>query len=65
MDKQSGANHFIDNTEACVAKVHEKTAGLKLRVLWRLQELFKWDLQGQCDAGVEFYTTIETVYDNY
>ncbi len=60
------ANRFVDETEAGVIKVNEKTTGLELHVPFggmkgSSNELYR----EQGDAGLEFYTTSKTVYMNY
>ena len=65
-DSHTEANRFIDDIEAGVAKVNEKTTGLELHVpfggfKWSSAET--WREQG--DAGLEFYTIEKTVYDGY
>jgi len=60
------ANRFIDEIEAGVAKVNDKTTGLELHVPFggfKNSSSETWREQG--DAGIEFYTIEKTVYDNY
>ncbi len=60
------ANRFIDEAEAGVVKVNEKTTGLELHVPFggfKRSSSETWREQG--DAGLEFYTIEKTVYDNY
>lgn len=65
-DDHTEANQFIDEAEAGVVKVNEKTTGLELHVPFggfKRSSSETWREQG--DAGVEFYTIEKTVYDNY
>ena len=60
------ANRFIDEAEAGVVKVNEKTTGLELHVPFggfKRSSSETWREQG--DAGLDFYTIEKTVYDNY
>jgi len=60
------ANRFIEETEAGVAKVNEKTTGLELHVPFggfKNSSSETWREQG--DAGVDFYTIDKTVYENF
>jgi aldehyde dehydrogenase (NAD+) len=60
------ANRFVDEVEAGVVKVNEKTTGLELHVPFggtKNSSSETWREQG--DAGLEFYTTTKTVYLNY
>ncbi|WP_416841800.1 aldehyde dehydrogenase family protein [Haloferax sp. DFSO52] len=62
----SEANRFIDDIEAGVVKVNEKTTGLELHVPFggfKRSSSETWREQG--DAGIDFYTIEKTVYDNY
>jgi len=64
-DDHTEANRFIDEAEAGVVKVNEKT-GLELHVPFggfKRSSSETWREQG--DAGMEFYTIEKTVYDNY
>ncbi|MCD2201451.1 aldehyde dehydrogenase family protein [Halobacterium sp. KA-4] len=65
-DDHTEANRFIDEAEAGVVKVNEKTTGLELHVPFggfKRSSSETWREQG--DAGLEFYTIEKTVYDNY
>lgn len=65
-DNHTEANRFIDEIEAGVAKVNEKTTGLELHVPFggfKRSSSETWREQG--DAGLSFYTIEKTVYDNY
>jgi len=65
-DDHTEANRFIDEAEAGVVKVNEKTTGLELHVPFggfKRSSSETWREQG--DAGMEFYTIEKTVYDNY
>lgn len=60
------ANRFIDEVESGVVKVNEKTTGLELHVPFggvKRSSSETWREQG--DAGLDFYTIEQTVYDNY
>jgi len=62
----SQANRFIDESEAGVVKVNEKTTGLELHVPFggfKRSSSETWREQG--DAGIDFYTISKTVYENY
>jgi len=65
-DDHTEANRFIDEAEAGVVKVNEKTTGLELHVPFggfKRSSSETWREQG--DEGLEFYTIEKTVYDNY
>ncbi|ESP89369.1 aldehyde dehydrogenase family protein, partial [Candidatus Halobonum tyrrellensis] len=65
-DDHTEANRFIDDIEAGVAKVNEKTTGLELHVPFggfKRSSSETWREQG--DEGLEFYTIEKTVYDGY
>ena len=65
-DDHTEANRFIDEAEAGVVKVNEKTTGLELHVPFggfKRSSSETWREQG--DAGLDFYTIEKTVYDNY
>jgi len=60
------ANRFIEESESGVAKVNDKTTGLELHVPfggYKRSSTNTYREQG--DAGIDFYTSIKTVYDNY
>ncbi|MFB6228959.1 MAG: aldehyde dehydrogenase family protein [Halobacteriales archaeon] len=60
------ANRFIEESESGVAKVNDKTTGLELHVPfggYKRSSTNTYREQG--DAGIEFYTSIKTVYDNF
>jgi aldehyde dehydrogenase (NAD+) len=62
----SEANRFVEEVEAGVVKVNEKTTGLELHVPFggfQHSSSESWREQG--DAGLDFYTIEKTVYDNY
>jgi aldehyde dehydrogenase (NAD+) len=65
-DDNSDVNRFIDAVDAGVPKINEKTTGLELHVPFggakrSSSETYK----EQGEDGIEFYTKIKTVYDNY
>ncbi|SIR75056.1 2,5-dioxopentanoate dehydrogenase [Haladaptatus litoreus] len=60
------ANRFIDEVEAGVVKVNDKTTGLELHVPFggfKRSSSETWREQG--DSGLDFYTIEKTVYDSY
>jgi aldehyde dehydrogenase (NAD+) len=60
------ANRFVDEIEAGVAKINEKTTGLELHVPFGgFKRSSTETFREQGDAGLEFYTLSKTVYDNY
>ena len=65
-DDLGEANRFVDEVEAGVAKVNEKTTGLELHVPFggvKGSSSETWREQG--DAALDFYTISKTVYLNY
>ncbi|WP_227357115.1 aldehyde dehydrogenase family protein [Haladaptatus salinisoli] len=65
-DDHAEANRFVDEAEAGVVKVNEKTTGLELHVPFggfKRSSSETWREQG--DAGLDFYTIEKTVYDSY
>jgi aldehyde dehydrogenase (NAD+) len=65
-DDHTEANRFIDEVEAGVVKVNEKTTGLELHVPFggfKRSSSETWREQG--DAGLDFYTIEKTVYDTH
>jgi len=65
-DEHTEAMQFVDEIEAGVAKINEKTTGLELHVPFggfKNSSTETWREQG--DAGLDFYTISKTVYDNY
>ena len=65
-DDHTEANRFVDEVEAGVVKINEKTTGLELHVPFggvKQSSSETWREQG--DAGLDFYTITKTVYDNY
>ncbi|SFL44476.1 aldehyde dehydrogenase (NAD+) [Halogranum rubrum] len=62
----SEANHFVDDVEAGVAKVNEKTTGLELHVPFGgYKQSSTNTYREQGDAGLDFFTSTKTVYLNY
>ncbi|MFP3871667.1 MAG: aldehyde dehydrogenase family protein [Candidatus Aenigmatarchaeota archaeon] len=62
----SEAHRFIEDSEAGVVKVNEKTTGLELHIPFggfKASSSETWREQG--DAGLDFYTISKTVYLNY
>ena len=65
-DDHGEANRFIDEIEAGVVKINERTTGVELHVPFggvKRSSSETWREQG--DEGLEFYTIERTVYDNY
>jgi len=65
-DDLTEANRFVDEIEAGVAKVNDKTTGLELHVPFggfKNSSSETWREQG--DAALDFYTISKTVYENY
>ncbi len=59
-------NRFIEDAEAGVVKVNEKTTGLELHVPFGgLKDSSSNTYREQGDAGIDFFTTTKTVYHNY
>jgi len=60
------ANEFVDGIEAGVAKVNEKTTGLDLHVPFGgYKQSSTNTYREQGDAGINFFTSTKTVYENY
>lgn len=60
------AHRFVEQVEAGVAKVNEKTTGLDLHVPFGGYKRSSTDTyREQGDAAIDFYTTTKTVYMNY
>jgi aldehyde dehydrogenase (NAD+) len=60
------ANRFVDDIEAGVAKVNEKTTGLELHVPFGgLKDSSSETYREQGDAGLDFFSITKTVYMNY
>jgi len=60
------AQRFVRESESGVAKVNDKTTGLELHVPfggYKHSSTNTYREQG--DAGIDFYTSIKTVYDNF
>jgi len=65
-DDHSEAEQFIDDVESGVAKINEKTTGLELHVPFGgYKQSSTNTYREQGDAGIDFFTSIKTVYDNY
>jgi aldehyde dehydrogenase (NAD+) len=65
-DDHTEINRFIDEVDAGVVKINEKTTGLELHVPFggvKQSSSETWREQG--DAGIEFFTISKTIYDNY
>ena len=65
-DDHTEAERFVDEVEAGVAKVNDKTTGLELHVPFggfKRSSSETWREQG--DAGIDFYTIEKTVYDGF
>lgn len=62
----SEANRFVDDVEAGVAKVNEKTTGLELHVPFGgMKASSSETYREQGDAGLDFYSITKTIYMNY
>ncbi|GAA0237174.1 aldehyde dehydrogenase family protein [Haladaptatus pallidirubidus] len=60
------AHQFVDDIEAGVVKVNEKTTGLELHVPFGgMKASSSETYREQGDAGLDFFTTSKTVYLNY
>lgn len=60
------ANRFVDEIEAGVAKVNEKTTGLELHAPFGgYKDSSTNTYREQGDAGIDFFTATKTVYVNY
>ncbi|WP_440009132.1 aldehyde dehydrogenase family protein [Halomicrococcus sp. SG-WS-1] len=65
-DDLTEANRFVDEIEAGVAKVNEKTTGLELHVPFGgMKASSSETYREQGEAGLDFYTISKTVYMNY
>ncbi|WP_254533122.1 aldehyde dehydrogenase family protein [Natrinema gelatinilyticum] len=65
-DDLAEANRFVDEIEAGVAKVNQKTTGLELHVPFGgVKQSSSNTYREQGEAGLEFFTTTKTVYKNY
>ncbi|WP_267643371.1 aldehyde dehydrogenase family protein [Haloarchaeobius amylolyticus] len=65
-DDLTEANRFVDEVEAGVVKVNEKTTGLELHVPFGgMKASSSETYREQGDAGLDFFTTTKTVYANY
>jgi len=65
-DDLSEAHRFVEDSEAGVVKINEKTTGLELHVPFggfKGSSSETWREQG--DAGLDFYTITKTIYLNY
>ncbi|WP_276274103.1 aldehyde dehydrogenase family protein [Haloarcula litorea] len=62
----SEGNRFVEDIEAGVVKVNEKTTGLELHVPFGgMKDSSSETYREQGDAGLDFYTISKTVYMNY
>ncbi|WP_435361747.1 aldehyde dehydrogenase family protein [Haloarchaeobius sp. DFWS5] len=60
------ANRFVEDIEAGVAKVNEKTTGLELHVPFGgYKDSSTNTYREQGDAGLDFFTSVKTVYRNF
>lgn len=60
------ANRFVEEIEAGVAKVNERSTGLELHVPFGgLKQSSSETFREQGDAGLDFFTISKTVYMNY
>jgi len=60
------ANQFTDRVESGVVKINEKTTGLELHVPFGgVKQSSSDTYREQGDAGLDFFTTTKTVYENF
>lgn len=65
-DDLSQAHRFVDDVDAGVVKINEKTTGLELHVPFGgMKDSSSETYREQGDAGMDFYTISKTVYLNY
>lgn len=65
-DDHTEANRFIEEVEAGVLKVNEKTTGLELHVPFGgVKASSSETYREQGDAGIDFFTISRTIYDSY
>ncbi len=65
-DDHSEANRFIDEVDFGVVKVNEATTGLELHVPFGgMNASSSETYREQGEEGMDFFTIIKTVYDNY
>jgi len=65
-EDHSEANRFVDDIDAGVVKVNEKTTGVELHVPFGgMKASSSETFREQGEAGLDFYTISKTVYDNY
>ncbi|NHX36280.1 MULTISPECIES: 2,5-dioxovalerate dehydrogenase [Halolamina] len=65
-DDHTEANRFVDDIEAGVVKVNEKTTGVELHVPFGgMKASSSETYREQGEAGIDFYSITKTVYDNY
>ncbi|ELZ15452.1 Aldehyde Dehydrogenase [Haloterrigena salina JCM 13891] len=65
-DDHTEANRFVEEVEAGVVKINEKTTGLELHVPFGgMKDSSSETYREQGDAGLDFYQISKTVYDNY
>lgn len=65
-DDHTEANRFVEETEAGVLKINEKTTGLELHVPFGgVKASSSETYREQGDAGIDFFTTSRTIYDSY
>ncbi|WP_207586530.1 aldehyde dehydrogenase family protein [Halomontanus rarus] len=65
-DDHTEAERFVDEIDAGVAKINDKTTGLELHVPFggfKRSSSETWREQG--DAGIDFYTIEKTIYDTF
>ncbi|MBP1986849.1 2,5-dioxovalerate dehydrogenase [Halolamina salifodinae] len=65
-EDHSEANRFVDDIDAGVVKINEKTTGVELHVPFGgMKASSSETYREQGEAGLDFYTISKTVYDNY
>ncbi|WP_101295953.1 2,5-dioxovalerate dehydrogenase [Halegenticoccus soli] len=65
-DDHGEANRFVEDVDAGVVKINQKTTGLELHVPFGgVKESSSETYREQGEAGLDFYTISKTVYDAY
>lgn len=65
-DNHAQVHEFVERIESGVVKVNEKTTGLELHVPFGgVKDSSSNTFREQGEAGLEFFTTTKTVYENY
>ncbi len=62
----SEGKRFVNEVEAGVAKINEKTTGLELHVPFGgYKDSSTNTYREQGDAGLDFFSSVKTIYENY